>query len=162
VIRDVSAGKAGLGWAGTRVFDELADPAFTPLLAPMLIDPYELEESVLSDPIVAPLHSLGELHLQGIGVLPGPLRRSLGKHPLRGPTDWTDARIAWTGGVQTATALRSLGAKVGCAATANVICVMRVDDKAQLIKEFYAARARRDWGGRTRAVGERRRLARGR
>ena len=29
---------------------------------------------------------------------------------------------------------------------AHVICVMRVDDKAQLIKEFYAARACRDWG----------------
>lgn len=32
-----------------------------------------------------------------------------------------------------------------CAATTHVICVMSVDDKAQLIKEFYAARARRDW-----------------
>jgi SnoaL-like domain len=35
---------------------------------------------------------------------------------------------------------------LGCAATTDVICVMRVDNKAQLIKEFYAARARRDWG----------------
>src|SRR5215208_5307743 len=113
VIRDVSAGKADLGWAGARVFDELGDPAFNPLLAPMLIDSYELEERVLSDPIVDPmLDSLGDLELQGIGVLPGPLRRSLGKHPLRGPSDWTGARIAWTGGVQTATALQSLGAKV--------------------------------------------------
>ena len=113
VIRDVSAGKADLGWAGTRVFDELGDAAFNPLLAPMLIDSYELEERVLSDPIVDPmLDSLHELQLQGIGIVPGPLRRPLGKHPLRGPSDWTDARIAWTGGVQTANALQSLGAKV--------------------------------------------------
>ena len=32
-----------------------------------------------------------------------------------------------------------------CAAIAQVICVMRMDDKAQLIREFYAARERRDW-----------------
>src|SRR5215207_10395904 len=42
LIRDVNAGKADLGWAGTRVFDELGDPAFNPLHAPMLIDSYEL------------------------------------------------------------------------------------------------------------------------
>ena len=47
LIRDVNAGKADLGWAGTRVFDELGDAAFNPLHAPMLIDSYELEEKVL-------------------------------------------------------------------------------------------------------------------
>ena len=84
LIRDVSAGKADLGWAGTRVFDELGVPAFNPLHAPMLIDSYELEEKVLGDGLVDPmLASLDELELQGIGVLPGPLRRPLGKHPLR-------------------------------------------------------------------------------
>src|SRR5215210_6082042 len=55
LIRDVSAGKADLGWAGTRVFDELGDPAFNPLHAPMLIDSYELEEKVLADGLVDPM-----------------------------------------------------------------------------------------------------------
>ena len=113
LIRDVNAGKADLGWAGTRVFDELGDPAFNPLHAPLLIDSYELEERVLSDELVAPmLETLGDLDLQGIGVLPGPLRRPLGKHPLRGPDDWAGARISYSGGDQIERALRSLGAKV--------------------------------------------------
>jgi TRAP-type C4-dicarboxylate transport system substrate-binding protein len=109
----VNAGKADLGWAGTRVFDLLGDPAFNPLHAPMLIDSYELEEKVLSDDLVAPmLDSLGDLELQGIGVLPGPLRRPLGKRPLRGLDDWAGARIASSGGDQIERSLRSLGADV--------------------------------------------------
>ena len=108
----MNAGKADLGWAGTRVFDELGDPAFNPLHAPMLIDSYELEEKVLGDGLVDPmLESLGDLELQGIGVLPGPLRRPLGKHPLRGPGDWDGARISSSGGEQIDAALRSLGAE---------------------------------------------------
>jgi TRAP-type C4-dicarboxylate transport system substrate-binding protein len=112
LIRDVSAGKADLGWAGTRVFDELGDAAFNPLHAPLLIDSYELEEKVLSDGVADPmLDSLDDLGLQGVGVLPGPLRRPLGRHPLLGPGDWNGNRIAESGGAQVEAALRSLGAK---------------------------------------------------
>src|SRR5829696_7368445 len=113
LIRDVNAGKADLAWAGTRVFDELGNTAFNPLHAPMLIDSYELEEKVLGDGLVAPmLESLGDLELQGIGVLPGPLRRPLGKRPLRGAGDWAGARISSSGGQQIDAALHSLGAEV--------------------------------------------------
>jgi TRAP-type transport system periplasmic protein len=112
LIRDVNAGKVDLGWAGTRVFDELGDAAFNPLHAPMLVDSYELEEKVLGDALVEPmLESLDDLELQGIGVLPGPLRRPLGKRPLRGPGDWDGARISSSGGAQIDAALRSLGAE---------------------------------------------------
>jgi TRAP-type transport system periplasmic protein len=111
LIRDVNAGKADLGWAGTRVFDELGVPAFNPLHAPMLIGSYELEEKVLSDGLVDPmLASLDDLELQGVGVLPGPLRRPLGNHPLRDPDDWAGDRIGSSGGQQIAAALRALGA----------------------------------------------------
>jgi TRAP-type C4-dicarboxylate transport system substrate-binding protein len=111
LIRDVNAGKADLGWAGTRVFDELGVPAFNPLHAPMLIDSYELEEKVLAGGLADPmLESLDEIQLQGIGVLPGPLRRPLGKQPLRTPDDWAGARIGSSGGEQIAAALRALGA----------------------------------------------------
>jgi TRAP-type C4-dicarboxylate transport system substrate-binding protein len=112
LIRDVSAGKADLGWAGTRVFDELGNRAFNPLHAPLLIDSYELEEKVLGDGVVDPmLESLGDLGLQGVGVLAGPLRRPLGRQPLRGPGEWIGKRISESGGDQIASALRSLGAR---------------------------------------------------
>src|SRR5215216_1522972 len=82
VVRDVSAGKADLGWAATRIFDELGVTAFNPLHAPMLIDSYELEQRVLGDDVVKPmLDSLGGLGLRGVGVLPGPMRRPFGRRP---------------------------------------------------------------------------------
>jgi TRAP-type C4-dicarboxylate transport system substrate-binding protein len=112
VIRAVAAGKVDLGWAGSRIFDSVGIRAFSPLHAPLLVDSYALEEKVLGDGLADPmLHSLGAIDLQGIGVLPGPLRRPLGRRPLRGPEDWAGARIAWTGGEQNAEALRLLGAK---------------------------------------------------
>jgi TRAP-type C4-dicarboxylate transport system substrate-binding protein len=111
LIRDVIDGKTDLGWAGTRVFDTLGDDAFNPLNAPMLVNSYDLQEKVVDDDLVQPmLASLDELELHGIGVLPGPLRRPLGKHPLRASADWAGARIAFSGGGQNNVALHALGA----------------------------------------------------
>jgi len=112
LIRDVSAGKADLGWAASRVFDELGVTALNPLHAPMLIDSYELEQRVLSDGLVDPmLDSLGELGLRGVGVLPGPLRRPFGKRPLLALADWQGASIGSSGGDQVGMALRAIGAR---------------------------------------------------
>lgn len=112
LIRDVQAGKADLGWAGSRAFDVVGDPAFRPLHAPMLIDSYALELEVLSGDLVEPmLKSLDELGLEGVGVLPGPLRRPLAKRPLLAPGDWSGALMGYQGGEQTARSLRVLGAR---------------------------------------------------
>ena len=112
LIRDVSAGKADLGWAATRIFDELDVTTFNPLHAPMLIDSYELEQRVLSDGLVDPmLDSLGDIGLRGVGVLPGPLRRPFGKRPLRALADWQGASIGSSGGEQVGMALRATGAR---------------------------------------------------
>src|SRR5829696_3658228 len=43
LIADVRAGKADLGWVGTRTFDLVDNRAFGPLHAPMLLDSYALE-----------------------------------------------------------------------------------------------------------------------
>src|SRR5215213_7784487 len=43
LIADVRAGKADLGWAGSRAFDQVDDRAFGPLHAPLVIDSYALE-----------------------------------------------------------------------------------------------------------------------
>jgi TRAP-type C4-dicarboxylate transport system substrate-binding protein len=112
LIRDVQAGKADLGWAGSRAFDVVGDPAFRPLHAPMLIDSYALELEVLTGDLVEPmLKSLEGLGLRGVGVLPGPLRRPLAKHALLAPGDWSGALLGFSGGEQTARSLRALGAR---------------------------------------------------
>src|SRR5829696_7484683 len=112
VIDDVSAGKTDLGWAASRIFDELGVVAFNPLHAPMLIDSYELEAKVLTDDVVDPmLESLGELGLRGVGVLPGPMRRPFGKRPLVGLEDWAGASVGSSGGEQVGKALRAIGAR---------------------------------------------------
>ena len=86
MIRDIQAGKADLGWVGGRAFDLVGVPAFGPLHAPMMIDSYALELKVLEDEgVVGPmLESLDQLGLEGVGVLPGPLRR-----PRYGPAAWS-------------------------------------------------------------------------
>jgi TRAP-type transport system periplasmic protein len=113
LIRDVKAGKADLGWVGTRTFDLVDNLAFGPLHAPMMIDSYALELTVLEDDnIVGPmLESLDRLGLEGVGVLPGPLRRPLGIRRLAAPQDWSGMRIGHAGGEQIARSLRALGAR---------------------------------------------------
>ena len=113
MIHDVKAGKADLGWAGSRAFDLVGDRAFGPLHAPMMIDSYALELKVLQDEgVVRPmLESLDRLGLEGVGVLPGPLRRPLGVRRLAAPPDWSGMRIGHAGGEQIARSLRALGAR---------------------------------------------------
>src|SRR5687768_17005545 len=47
LIRDVAAGRADLGWAGSRAFDDVGVRAFDALHAPLLIDSYALQRAVL-------------------------------------------------------------------------------------------------------------------
>jgi TRAP-type C4-dicarboxylate transport system substrate-binding protein len=113
LIRDVKAGKADLGWAGSRAFDLVGDRAFGPLHAPMMIDSYALELKVLQDEdVVRPmLATLDRLGLEGVGVLPGPLRRPLGVRRLAAPRDWSGMGIGHAGGKQIDASLRALGAR---------------------------------------------------
>ena len=113
LIRGVQAGKVDLGWAGSRAFDLVGDRAFGPLHAPMMIDSYALELKVVEDEgVVRPmLASLDRLGLEGVGVLPGPLRRPLATRRLVAPADWSGRRIGHAGGDQIARSLRALGAR---------------------------------------------------
>jgi TRAP-type C4-dicarboxylate transport system substrate-binding protein len=47
VVRDVAAGEADIGWAGSRVFDTLGVDSLRPLSAPYLVDSYPLEVEVV-------------------------------------------------------------------------------------------------------------------
>ena len=63
---------------------------FQALLAPLLVDSYELEGEVFESGLpTTMLEGVEELGVTGIGVLPGPIRRLLGvSHPFLRPADF--------------------------------------------------------------------------
>jgi TRAP-type transport system periplasmic protein len=89
-IEDVQAGKVDMAWVGARVFDRLGVRSFQALLAPLLVDSYELEGRVFESGMPASmLDGLEELDVVGIGVMPGPIRRLLGvRHSFLVPSDF--------------------------------------------------------------------------
>jgi TRAP-type C4-dicarboxylate transport system substrate-binding protein len=112
VIGDVEAGKADLGWAGSRAFDSVGVPTFDALHAPLLIDSYALEQRVLESPIVGDmLDGLKPLGVIGLGVLPGPLRKPLGVSPLVRPADYRGKTIGISRSRVARQTLLALGAR---------------------------------------------------
>jgi TRAP-type C4-dicarboxylate transport system substrate-binding protein len=89
-IEDVEAGKVDMAWVGARVFDTLDVTSFQALLAPLLVDSYDLEEKVFESGIATSmLDGVEELGVVGIGVLPGQMRKLLGvSHPFLEPSDF--------------------------------------------------------------------------
>ena len=82
LIRDVAAGKADLGWVGSRAFDDVGVTSFDPLHAPLVVDSYDLQGAVLESGVAdGMLEGVRPLGLVGLGVLPGPLRKVLGGRP---------------------------------------------------------------------------------
>jgi TRAP-type C4-dicarboxylate transport system substrate-binding protein len=110
IVRDVAAGKADLGWVGTRIFDTLGVNSFQALTAPMLIDSYPLEQAVVTSSIPTDmLRGLGPLHVTGLAVLADGLRKPIAKDgPLLAPSDWKG---------QTFDVFRSKGQMAAVAAT---------------------------------------------
>jgi len=109
IIRDVKAGKAALGAAGSRAFE---DTALEALHAPLLIDSYPYERKVLESPIAAGmLDELEPLGVVGIGILPGPMRKPLGATPLAAPEGYVGATIAFQHSRVAEATLRLLGAR---------------------------------------------------
>ena len=89
-IGDVRDGEVDLAWVGARAFDRAGLLSFQPLLAPLLVDSHDLQKAVFDAGIPAEmLDSLDELGLEGIGILPGPMRKVLGiAHPFVAPADF--------------------------------------------------------------------------
>jgi TRAP-type transport system periplasmic protein len=111
-IRDVERGKADMAWVGARVMDRVGVTSFQALLAPMLVDSYDLETSVFQDGIPAQMVTGVEAAgVVGIGVLPGPMRKVMGiAKPFLTPTDFAGARIADQDSALTQLTLHTLGA----------------------------------------------------
>jgi TRAP-type transport system periplasmic protein len=111
LIGDVRAGKADLGWAGTRAFDSVGVTSFDALHAPLLLDSYELEQKVLKSPLAGQmLEGLDPLGLVGIGILPGPMRKPLGVARLVRPEDYRGRELAIARSRVAENTLRTVGA----------------------------------------------------
>jgi TRAP-type C4-dicarboxylate transport system substrate-binding protein len=112
LIRDVVAGKAAVGWVGSRAWDDVGVTSFDALHAPLVVDSYELEGAVLdagvADELLKGVEPLG---LVGLGVLPGPLRKVLGvDRPLVRPADFAGLRVGLNRSQVGSDVLRALGA----------------------------------------------------
>ena len=111
LIGDVRAAKAELGWAGTRAFDSVGVRSFEALHAPLLIDSYALEQTVLESPLVGEmLEGLEPLGVVGIGILPGPMRKPLGVERLVRPEDYRGRTLAIAQSRVAEDTLRAVGA----------------------------------------------------
>ena len=112
VVADVQAGKVPLGAVGARVFDELGVRGFQPLLAPLLVDSYPLEQRVLASPLAGSmLATTRTLRLEGLALLPGPLRVPLGvSKPFVAARDFDGAVAGIQAGQVAAQTFRALGA----------------------------------------------------
>jgi TRAP-type C4-dicarboxylate transport system substrate-binding protein len=111
-IEDVSAGKVDLAWVGARVFDTVGVNGFRALVAPLVVDSYELQAAVFEAGIPqSMLDGVAELDLVGIGVLPGPMRKVLGvSRPFVAPGDFAGATIGMQDSGVARDALNALGA----------------------------------------------------
>jgi TRAP-type C4-dicarboxylate transport system substrate-binding protein len=111
-VRDVAAGKADLGWAGTRVFDTMGVSSFQALQAPMLIDSYALEHAVVASDIPGQMmQGLNKVGVRGFETLANGLRRPIAvKQPMLGLADWRGMTFGTYRSQGQAKAIRALGA----------------------------------------------------
>ncbi len=142
-IRDVAAGRADLGWTGTRVFDLLGVPELQPLHAPFLIDSFELQAAVLrSDVPGMMLPSLERLGVEPLAILGDGLRHpATSRAPLLSPTEWDGARI-WLldSGIQ-AEAVAALGGSVINGGDIRQMLVDGTADASETMWLYYARSA---------------------
>jgi TRAP-type C4-dicarboxylate transport system substrate-binding protein len=112
LIEDVAAGKADLGWVGSRALATAGVKSFEPLNAPFLLDSYEIEDQVLrSDATKRMLADLDSLRVTGLSVLPGPLRFLQVDREVIGAGDLAGLRIAGINSTVQKAALNAIGTK---------------------------------------------------
>lgn len=113
LLADVAAGRAELGWVGTRAFGKLGVRSLDPLQAPFLITSYAAEAAVCRSDVMGdaliPLRALG---VEAIAVLGAELRKPFGiSRPLIGASDYKGARIRTHASAVGEDTVRALGAE---------------------------------------------------
>jgi TRAP-type C4-dicarboxylate transport system substrate-binding protein len=113
VVRDVAAGKADLGWSGTRAFDTVAITAFQPLHAPFLVNSYAGQAAVVKDGVARDmLSSLDAIGLTGLALTADQLRiPAAATRPLLTPADFRGLRFGTVASTVQTQGLRALGAE---------------------------------------------------
>lgn len=111
-FRDVTSGKIAMASLGARALDRFGITTFQALLAPMLVDNYDLQTSVftagLPDEMLKNVNHSGVVAL---AILPGPMRKILGVNkPFLQVSDFAGARIGDQDSALTERTLRALGA----------------------------------------------------
>jgi TRAP-type C4-dicarboxylate transport system substrate-binding protein len=111
-VADVRSGKVDLGKIAVRSLDTLGVDDFQALMAPFLVDSLSVEEEVLASDLPARMvPAAGRLGVDGVAMLPGPLRRPLGlTRRLVAPTDYRDAEIGIRPSLVSTLTFRVLGA----------------------------------------------------
>jgi TRAP-type C4-dicarboxylate transport system substrate-binding protein len=112
-IRDIQDGRADLGLAGSRAWDDFGVPAPTALGAPFLVDSYPLQERLFTSRVVdTALQGLDRAGVVGIGIVPGPIRRPFGlSGPLAAPDDFAGLVVGTQQSSVADATMRALGAK---------------------------------------------------
>jgi len=111
-LEDVKTGKVDMAWVGARAFDTVGVTSFQALVAPLLIDSYDLEAKVFNEGLPEQmLAEVEKLDLVGVGVLPGPMRKLLGvSQPFVGPRDFAGHVVGIQDSAVAEKALNALGA----------------------------------------------------
>lgn len=111
-LEDVKAGKIDMASVGARAFDTVGIDSFQALVAPLLVDSYDLEAKVFDEGIPDEmLEAVDELDLVGIGVLPGPMRKVLGvSRPFVQPADFVGQVVGMQDSAVATQTLDALGA----------------------------------------------------
>jgi TRAP-type C4-dicarboxylate transport system substrate-binding protein len=114
VIADVRSGAIDLGRVAARVFDANGYDEFQPLLAPFLVDNYDLQAKVFQQGIPAQMASgLDRIGLKPLGTLPGHLIRTMSREaPFTSLSAYQGAEIAAQESMLTADVFAALGAHV--------------------------------------------------
>jgi TRAP-type C4-dicarboxylate transport system substrate-binding protein len=111
-VADLRAGKIDLAKIGARAWDLAGVTSFQALVAPLLVDSYELEQKALAPRLARRmLAGLDRLDLVGLAILPGKLRKPFGiRTVLKHPDDFHDARVGIRPGRVAELTLRALHA----------------------------------------------------
>jgi TRAP-type C4-dicarboxylate transport system substrate-binding protein len=112
LVELVRKGRVDMASVGARAWDRMGVTSFQGLVAPFLVDSFELERRVLESPRAgAALEGVRPLGLVGVAILPGPLRRPYGiSRALVGPSDYSGAKVGLRFGRVAQDTLTTLGA----------------------------------------------------